>query len=126
MRSEGTPQYTQATVAWGPNVWYPSRGVVDEVNVSFEADGGGVHGEFHFSIYQFGERDVAVQIECFIESVEQLQDERIQAVIEGLREDESLENLLALLEQNGIQPSKYHLKAEGRRQRNAIEEQDGR
>jgi len=114
----GIPTYTQHTVAWGNRVPL-QHGVNDEIGVSFDAFGGGTHGEFRFVWRELGAKyqpNGALQVQCFSDGLGAMLDERLLSLLRKvarLRQrdrDLSPARLVELLEQAGVRPSEPHLR----------------
>lgn len=116
MRCQGTPTYAQHTVAWPTLRLDPY--VVEEVNVCFEARGGGTHGEFRFEWLDFpgSSHPPALRVSCYSDGFPALLDPRVQAVLAKLRalrasrRDVSPERLMGYLEAEGIVASVAHVR----------------
>jgi hypothetical protein len=127
----GIPVYTQYSVAWPSQVNTFGRNVIEEVGVTFNAKGGGTHGEFKFAFYDLGsqrrndaygglyhknEHYFALQVCAFTDGLGALLDPRMLRVLEALRrtdrqdKDVTPEKLIEMLEGVGIGPSVYHLR----------------
>lgn len=128
MRYKGIPTYTRHSVAWPDQPLHSeSPSVYDEIGVSFDAKGGGTHGEFRFTLHRFGlmnlerrrrrgDDESHVAVHCFSDGLAALADERVQTVLAALRrrvgQSVDAEALEELLRKNGIRPSVYHLQGE--------------
>ena len=131
---KGTPVYTQRSVAWPRN---PARhdSELDDIGVSFDAKGGGTHGEFRFSWVEFTQPKSiwdykgdgpkvrhpayphgALKIEVFSDAFGAILDDRIIDMLRVIarmqekRRDMSPEKLIAMLEAAGVKPSQHHLR----------------
>lgn len=116
---KGTPRYTQHTVAW-PRLPIHEPNCVEELGVSFDAKGGGTHGEFmfrwyRFSSYSYRDRTPSLRAEVFSDGLGAFLDPRIQRVVGVLQRrhaagqpDATPDFLIALLESEGVKPSDYH------------------
>jgi len=129
MRAKGTPQYTQDSVAFPHhyNGGDKNEGSqYDEVSVEFAAKGGGCYGSgVSFKFKQFsslGRPTYGMEISGWTDGLDNLLDERIQAVLVSLKALERRmdhddapkpDQVIALLEANGIKPSGYQLRALG-------------
>jgi hypothetical protein len=116
----GIPTYTQYTVAF-PTL--PMRdGMIEEVNVSFDAKGGGTHGEFSFRWFDFDKlhpRDKedrrALCVRAFTDGISAMLDERLLAILRRLARrkrdipEVTPDTLIQMLEEVGVRASKYHL-----------------
>jgi hypothetical protein len=109
---EGTPTYTQRSVAFPDlKVWPSRRGEEDDFTVSFEADGGGTYGEFVIEVYKFTQpRDAWACRWCiFSDGMEAFRDERVQKVVDLLHDgDQSPDGVRQALESGGFVPSNHH------------------
>lgn len=112
---DGTPQYTQHSVAWpDPRVWplHEDR-ALDTVSVSFAADGGGTYGEFKIALYGFRQPlrvSHAARFLVFCDGLDAFLDPRVQAAVAEIRaaDDQTAEVVVAALERAGVVPSEYH------------------
>jgi len=123
-KCKGTPTYTQHTVAW-PSLTLPDR-VMEDMGISFDAKGGGTHGEFFFRWYNLGNNpslwgggdrgepyypNGALRVECFTDGLTAMMDDRVQAVLDNLRKhnrNPTPAKLIQILEANGISASEHH------------------
>lgn len=120
---KGIPTYTQHTVAF-PRVTMGERSQIDEINVCFNAKGGGAWGEFTFVWYDHSgayppgsTRDRrAMRVAAFSGTgMKAMLDRRIFPIIEHLsrRNDDLPEvypaDVIKWLEEAGVRPSTYHL-----------------
>lgn len=113
---KGIPTYTQHTVAF-PTVSFHRHGVFEELYISFDAFGGGTHGEFALRWVKFTQPEsIALRIDVFTDGLSAMLDARIMGVIQALaRRQRSLaewtpEQVIGLLEAAGVRPSTHHLR----------------
>jgi hypothetical protein len=114
----GIPTYTQYTVAF-PTLVMHERDVVEEINVSFNAKGGGTHGEFRFVWYEFhranGSPERALRVEAFTDGMAAMLDERLLSILRTLANRKvslpeiTPTQLIEKLEEVGVRPSTYQL-----------------
>jgi hypothetical protein len=124
-RFRGIPVYTQHSVAF-PMLTLPSP-IVEELNVSFQAKGGGTHGEFTFEWASLGSRSfgrfgretepvVAIRVKAFSDGFGAMLDDRIVEVLTKLKRmrekdrDVAPEKLIEMLEAVGVRRSIYHMR----------------
>lgn len=126
---KGIPTYTQHSVAW-PTQALCDR-ALDEVGISFEAKGGGTHGEFRFVWVDLDSGQAhdswlppapvrypngALQIQAFADGFSALLDSRIVGVLDYLKRlpdrnrDITPARLIELLERAGVRASTHHLR----------------
>lgn len=116
----GLPTYTQNSVAF-PTVALHTRGAVDDINISFDAEGGGTYGEFTvewIDLKSAGRKEEppALRLKLFTDGMGAFYDERVQRVFDRIRRlpqarrDVSPERLIEMLEEEGIGPSLHHLR----------------
>ena len=113
----GLPTYTVLSVAFPTSIREPH--IVDEINVSFNAKGGGTHGEFGFRWYMFNSTSrptLAMEVHAFTDGMAAMLDNRIVPILEALarRKDSlpevSVDWMVGKLEEAGVKPSTYQLR----------------
>lgn len=126
MRARGKPTYTQHTVGW-PRLNTPA-GLIDEINVEFEASDDGVYGsgvsfKFHRFDHGWGGRETfGLEITGWGDGIPNLIDDRIRRVLTRIHKwhlrqktydhSPTPEQVVGWLEAEGIKPSRYHLREE--------------
>jgi hypothetical protein len=118
----GIPTYTQYTVAF-PTLPFRDS-VIEEIGVSFDAKGGGTHGEFTFRWYDFGgmhpydKRDHrALRVEAFTDGgISAMLDDRLLSILRRLSRrrrdipEVTPDTLVQMLEEVGVRASVHQLR----------------